>query len=307
MINSVLIKTIPLIAFLVTLLASVGAVSESDEVLNKIFVIDYVGNEIHLDKPAQRIIALSPHIVENVFSAGAGDKLFGTIDYNLYPPEANSIRKVGGFDTLSLETIVALDPDLVIAWGSGNGSQTIAQLQSLGLPVYVDEPITMADISKSIRDIGILAGTETVSENVAEQFEAQLTQLRLNSENKNVVSVFYEVWHEPLQTLNKNHIISSVINVCQGENLFADAIPLAPKISKESVIARNPDVIVASGVDEKEPPWLSDWRQWASISAVKNASVFYIPPDLIQRHTTRILLGTAMMCEHLDKARDAKK
>ncbi len=307
MINSVLIKAIPLIAFLVTLLASVDAASESDEVFNKIFVVDYVGNEIHLDKPAQRIIALSPHIVENVFSAGAGDKLFGTIDYNLYPPEANSIRKVGGFDTLSLETIVALDPDLVIAWGSGNGSQTIAQLQSLGLPVYVDEPITMADISKSIRDIGILAGTETVSENVAEQFEAQLTQLRLNSENKNVVSVFYEVWHEPLQTLNKNHIISSVINVCQGENLFADAIPLAPKISIESVIARNPDVIVASGVDEKEPPWLSDWRQWASISAVKNASVFYIPPDLIQRHTTRILLGTAMMCEHLDKARDAKK
>ncbi|GAB1268390.1 cobalamin-binding protein [Aurantivibrio infirmus] len=307
MINSVLIKAIPLIAFLVTLLASVDAASESDEVFNKIFVVDYVGNEIHLDKPAQRIIALSPHIVENVFSAGAGDKLFGTIDYNLYPPEANSIRKVGGFDTLSLETIVALDPDLVIAWGSGNGSQTIAQLQSLGLPVYVDEPITMADISKSIRDIGILAGTETVSENVAEQFEAQLTQLRLNSENKNVVSVFYEVWHEPLQTLNKNHIISSVINVCQGENLFADAIPLAPKISIESVIARNPDVIVASGVDEKEPPWLSDWRQWGSITAVKNASVFYIPPDLIQRHTTRILLGTAMMCEHLDKARDATK
>lgn len=293
-------------AFTASWLNSPAAMADEgvdSKTIGGIQLTDFAGNKIFLDKPAQRIVALSPHIAENIFSAGAGKKLVATVDYSDFPAQAATIKRIGAFNTLSLEVILAVNPDLVIAWGSGNGPQIISQLRSLGFAVYVDEPITLQDVMKSIGDIGLLAGTTEISEKVVSDFEEKLSALRSANEKKSPVNVLYEVWHDPLQTLNQNHIISSIINLCQGENIFSDAIPHAPKVSVEAVIARNPDVIVASGLGEEEPSWLPEWQRWPSINAVKNNSVFYIPPDIIQRHTTRILEGASLMCEHLDSAR----
>lgn len=276
-----------------------GAMSASGEVA----VEDYLGRTVTLEQPAKRIIALAPHVVENAYSAGAGDYLVGAVDYSDYPAEAQKLPRVGGYNTYSLEAILALSPDLVITWVSGNGAQVINQLSRLGIPVYADEPKTLVDVAHSIRDIGTLAGTTETSDAVADDFLSRLDTLRKQNAKASQLKVFYQVWNQPLQTVNGEHIISDVLSVCAATNSFADALSLAPKINIETVLERNPDVILASGMGAAKPPWLDDWREFPSLKAVKNDHLFFVEADYIQRHTTRILEGTERICEMLRQTR----
>ncbi|WP_052691895.1 cobalamin-binding protein [Teredinibacter purpureus] len=266
-------------------------------------VTDFSGTTITLDKPAKRIVALAPHIVENLFSAGAGHAIVGAVDYCDYPPEAVNIPRVGAISSHSLEAILALKPDLVIGWNSGHGGLILPKLATLGIPVYASNPLNLKDVAKSIRDFGILTGNTGIAEQQATQYLTRLNRLRARNQGKPTVSVLYQVWNSPLQTLNDQHIISDLIQLCNGLNAFGDLPVVAPKLSIESVLARNPDVIVASGMGEQRPDWLDEWQQWPSLNAVQSQNLFFIPPDIIQRHTARILDGGAQMCEHLDKAR----
>ena len=263
-------------------------------------VIDFAGREVKLANPAQRIVALAPHVVENLFSAGAGDKIVGVVSYSDFPPAARAIAQVGSYNAFSLETIVALQPDLVVMWYSGNGIQTLSRLEALGIPVYVSELRQLADIPASIRRLGTLAGTRAIAEVEALRIERRLLQLEANYGTGEPAAVFYQIWNRPLQTVNGSHLISQVIALCGGHNLFADATSLAPTISLESVLARNPDVIVASGMDRSRPEWLDSWKAYPGISAVRDGALYFIEPDHIQRPTARVLLGAQRLCNLLD-------
>lgn len=269
----------------------------------EISVTDFLGRKVTLEKPAQRIIALAPHIVENIYSAGAGDRLVGAVDYCDYPAEAKKIPRVGAISAYSLEAIVALKPDLVVMWNSGLGGKNLPKFLELGFTVYASDPKTLEDIPRSIRDYGILTGQQTVADQNAAAFTARLQQLREQYRGQKSVSVLYQVWNQPLQTLNNEHIISDVIRLCGGTNAFGDAPTIAPKISVESVITRNPQAIIASGMGEEKPEWLDDWKKYPGLSAVKNGNLFFVPPDIIQRHTIRMLQGAERMCEALEVAR----
>ena len=253
-------------------------------------------------KPVERIIALAPHITENVFSAGAGDKLVGVVSYSNYPEAAKKLPIVGGYHSLNIEAILALQADLVIMWDEGNGP-TLEKLEKLGMTVYVSELRNLDDIPKSIRNISQLAGTETTGEAESQRLEAALTRLKAHYANQKPLSVFYQVWNQPLQTVNGEHMISDVIRLCGGQNSFADVPQLAPKIGIESILQRNPEVIVASGMDVDRPEWLDDWKAYPSLTAVKKDNLYFVPPDFIQRPTARLLQGAEMMCEHLKAAR----
>ncbi len=279
----------------------------SVQVSAQITVIDYLDRRVELEKPAQRVVALAPHIVENVYAAGAGDTLVGAVDYCDYPPAARDIPRVGAISAYSLEAIVALKPDLVLVWSSGHGAKVLPRLIALGLPVYASDPGTLEDIPRSIRDFGTLTGNSAVAEQSAVRFETQLAQLKTRHEGQQPVSVLYQVWNQPLQTLNDAHLISDVIRLCGGRNIFGDAPTLAPRVSLEAVLTRNPDVIVASGMGEARPEWLDDWKKWPSLTAVKNNHLYFVPPDIIQRHTPRILQGAEMLCAHLVKSRHTPK
>jgi iron complex transport system substrate-binding protein len=270
----------------------------------EIEVQDYLGRTVALTKPAHRIIALAPHIIENIYSAGAGNYLVAAVDYSNYPPAAKTLPRIGSYNTFSLETILALSPDLVITWVSGNGGEVVDQLTRLGIAVYADEPKTLLDIARSIRDIGTLAGTRQVSEAVAEQFLARLQSLERRHAGGPQLEVFYQVWNQPLQTVNGQHIISDVLALCGAKNSFADALPLAPTINIETVLERNPDVILASGMGEEKPEWLDDWRRFPTLKAVQNDQLYFVSPDHIQRHTLRILHGVERVCSHLEMSRD---
>lgn len=269
----------------------------------EIRVTDATGRQVTLERPAQRIVALAPHIVENVFSAGAGDTLVGVVEYSDYPPAARDIPQVGGAYTWSLEQLVALRPDLVLMWGSGNGINTLPRLESLGLRVYVSEPRKLADISASIRDFGILAGTGPTAAVAADRFDREIKALEDNYSGKESVTVFYQIWDSPLQTVNGQHLISQVIELCGGENIFAELAQLAPQVSLESVLERNPQAIIASGMGAYRPDWLDAWRNYPTLAAVQRGALLHVDPDLVQRSTARISHGARSICEQLAAVR----
>ena len=264
-----------------------------------ITVTDFFDREVRLGQPAQRIVALGPHIVENVFSAGAGDKLVGVVDYSDYPGQASSIPRVGNFHSWSLEAIVALQPDLVIVWGSGNGADSVPALERLGFTVFVSELRRLPDIAASIRALSTLAGTEAAGQAEAQRIEQAFEGLRRRYAREQPVPVFYQIWDEPLQTVNGEHMISQVINLCGGRNIFADTPLIAPKVNIESVLQINPAAIVAGGMDEARPEWLDRWRAYPTLAAVTNDALLFVPPDHLQRPTARLLLGARSLCEQL--------
>lgn len=266
-------------------------------------VEDFAGRTVTLPAPATRIVALAPHLTENLFSAGAGSKLVGVVSYSDYPPEASEIPEVGSYNAYSLETIASLQPDLIVMWGSGNGMRTLSRLEQLGIPVFVSELRQLDDIPRDIRALGILAGSAGVAELEAGRIEQALADLRTRYSELAPLKVLYEIWNEPLQTINGEHLISQVVELCGGRNIFAEVTTLAPRVNVESVLARAPDVIIASGLSDTRPQWLDEWRRYPALPAVRHNGLFFVDPDLLERPTARILLGARSLCEQLDTLR----
>lgn len=264
---------------------------------------DDLGDVLVLDAPATRIISLAPNVTETLFAIGAGQLIVGADEYSNYPPDAQRIPRVNNHATANYERILALAPDLVIAWQSGNSGPVIPRLRSLGLPVFVIEPRTLEDIADVTRRLGLLTGQRDEAQRRAEEFEAELVRLRQLFSDTTPVSVFYQIWNEPLITLNGRHVVSDVIRLCGGVNVFENAAPLVPYVNIEEVISANPDVIIASGSRGESPAWLAMWNRWRTLSAVRKGHIYAVHPDLIQRHSLRIVEGAAQVCEHLDRAR----
>jgi iron complex transport system substrate-binding protein len=269
----------------------------------EIAVTDVSGATIKLAAPARRIVSLAPHITEVLFAAGAGDRVVGTVDYSTYPPAAKSLANVGGYSRLDLEAIVALKPDLIIGWESGNAPASIARLRGLGLPVYLSQPNRIEDVAGELERIGHLAGTDTAANAAASAFRQRYARLATRYGKQPPVDVFYQIWKQPLMTVNGQQIISDAIRLCGGHNVFADLPILAPTVTVEAVIAANPEAIIASGMGDSRPEWLDDWRRWKTMKAVARGNLYFVPPELIQRHTPRILDGAERLCEHLETAR----
>ncbi len=271
-----------------------------------IVVRDDAGQDVRLAAPARRIVSLAPHITETLFAAGAGDRLVGTVDYSDYPEAARRLPRVGGYSNLNLEAIVAAKPDLVIGWQTGNSPAQIERLRKLGIPVFLSQPDRIEDVARDLEKFGALAGTGRIADAAAADFRARLETLRSRYGNRPAVRTFYEIWRQPLMTVGGRQIISNVIRLCGGENIFASLQPMAPTVSTEAVLAADPEVIVASGMGEARPEWLDDWKRWPKLTAAARGNLFFIPPDLIQRHTPRLLDGAERMCKDLETARERR-
>lgn len=274
---------------------------------SSIEVIDFSGQKIRLDHPAKRIVALTPHLVENVYSAGAGDQLVGVIQFSDFPEQATQLPIVGGYEKVNHEKILELAPDLILAWQSGNAHSGVRLLQELGFTVYIDQANSLEDVAKTIEDIGILAGTQSTATKVADQYLNTLKIRRQQYQDTPKLKAFYQVWNEPLQTINGDHIISDTLNVCGAENIFANEPAVAPIVNIESILERNPDIIVASGISATRPKWLDNWKRWPSLTAVQQDNLLFVNADHIQRHTVRLLLAIESLCEQTDEVREKLK
>ncbi len=273
----------------------------------EIVVTDAGGTVVRLAAPAQRIVSLAPYITELVYAAGAGDRLVGNVEFGQHPPQAKSIPKVGGYERFDLEAILALKADLVLGWESGNPQAMISRMRALGLTVHLSQPDRIEDVAGELELIGKLAGSEAAAAAAATAFRERHAQLARRYSRRPSVDVFYQVWKQPLMTVNGKQIISDVIRLCGGRNVFAQLPALAPTVSVEGVIAADPEVIIASGMDDARPEWLDDWRRWGSMKAVLRDNLYFVPPDLIQRHTPRLLDGAEKLCVHLETARGKRR
>ncbi len=273
----------------------------------EIEVTDDSGDPIRLAQPARRIISLAPNLTELLFAAGAGTKIVGTVSHSDYPAAASQIPLIGDSFNLDIEAIITLQPDLILLWQSGTGEPAWRKLKALGLTVYRAEPDTLEKIATSLERFGQLADTSAIANNHSRELREQIAQLGKRYTHKPVIQVFYQFWDKPIYTVNGQHLISHIIELCGGQNIYADLGTLTPRINPESVLERNPEVIIASGEDETPPVWLDYWKQWPELTATQRNQIFYIPPDYLQRHTSRVMTGAKRVCEYIDRARQTSR
>jgi iron complex transport system substrate-binding protein len=269
-------------------------------------VRDDAGHVVELDAPARRIVSLAPNLTELLFAAGAGDRVAGTSEFSDYPAAARNIPRIGGGAGLDIEAIIALQPDLVVAWESGNPDGQLERLQRLGMTLFLSEPRQLLDVPGTLVRLGQLAGSEQVAEAAARAFELRYRELQRRYSTRPTVTVFYQVWRQPLMTVNGEHLISDVIRLCGGRNVFSDLPVLAPQIDIEAVLAADPAVIIVGTGGTSEIAELQDWQRWSMLTAVAQGHLYGVQRELLVRHSPRILDGAEQVCGILEKVRNGE-
>ncbi|MDX9707294.1 MAG: cobalamin-binding protein [Azospira sp.] len=272
----------------------------------QISVRDDAGNTVTLARPAERIVSLAPHMTETLFAAGAGERIVGTVEHSDYPAAATRIVRIGSYSRVDLEAVAALKPDLILGWESGNATAHLGKLKALGYTIYLSQPNHIEDVAGEIERLGALAGTGATANAEADRLRARLAALRAEYAGKPTVRTFYQFWQRPVMTVGREQIITDVIRLCGGENVFGHLDQMAPTVSVEAVIAANPEAIVASGRDDARPEWLDEWKRWPGVEAVKRNNLFVVPGELIMRHTPRLFDGAERLCRHLETARQRR-
>lgn len=254
------------------------------------------------DKPL-RIVALAPHIVENLYAIGAGDLIVGTLDYADYPQEATKIERIGSYNGISIEKLLMLKPDMVIAWKSGNQAEDLAQIKRLGIELHLSNPRSIEGVAKEILKLGQLTGRIEQSKKVAEAFTVKLNAIKAIQQNKTTLTGFYQLWPEPMMTVSKNTWINQLIETCQVTNVFADSDTDYPQISIENVIVTKPQIIIIPDEKSKRVIPTVNWQQWPEIPAVKYEQFISVNADLLHRFSPRMLDGLAQMCDKVEESR----
>jgi vitamin B12 transport system substrate-binding protein len=251
--------------------------------------------------PAKRVIALSPHAVEMLYAIGAGSTILATTDHADFPAAALDIPRIAGYYGAQIERVIELNPDLVVVWGSGNKAEDIERIKELGFKVFNSDPKSLEAVAVDLKALGELTGHEDEANKVADDYLAELAELRQQNLAKAEVKVFYQLWSTPLMTVSKNSWIQQIIEVCHGDNVYFEAASDYPQVSLEAVLLKMPEVILQS--QDKGNILGVDWSQWQEIPAVKHKHIYQLNADLLHRAAPRALLGVNALCEALDKAR----
>jgi iron complex transport system substrate-binding protein len=265
-------------------------------------VVDDSGQTVSLPRPAQRIVALAPHITEQLFAIGVGERIVGTTEYADFPPAAQAIPRVGRAHSLDLERISAAAPDLIVVWGSGFPPALVDALRRLRVPVYINEPGALESVATSLERLGTLTAAPRATA-AASDFRARLAELRGRYAGRSEVRVFYQVWSQPLMTLGRPHVLTEAIVACGGRNVFGTLAPIAPHVSTEAVLAAAPQLIATAEADAKPSAALDMWRRFATLPAVRNELLVTLDGNKINRHSPRMLDEIAVLCEHIERAR----
>ncbi len=261
----------------------------------------------------QRIITLAPHLSELVDAAGGSNRLVSVSAFSNLPESVKQLPITSDARSIDLEKMKSLRPDLIIYWHGGT-SET--QIQSIKKTFNKDvqfisvQPKKLSDIAKDIETISKALGTQSIAKKNADALRLKITELstkQQNAKQKNngdrKVRVFYQVWAQPLMTINQDHIIGDIIQLCGGEQLFAREKVLVPTVSREAVIKANPEIIFTA-VDSTKMN--TDWTMWSSfpqLAATKNKALIDLDGDIISRPSPRIMQGAEKICSEINKVR----
>lgn len=265
--------------------------------------VDDAGRTVTLPRPAARVVSLSPHATELLFAAGGGANVVGTMVYSDYPEAARKLPLVGSSTGIDFERVVALRPDLLVAWQSGNTTRQLDELRRLGIPVFYSEPKRLDDVATSLERLGHLLGTDAQARRAAAAYRARIAGLASRYGARRKVDVFYQAWDKPLFTLSGRHIASDAIALCGGRNVFAEERAVAPQVDVEAVLLRDPAAIVGSPRYGDDRAGLSMWQRYPSLKAVRLGNLVTLDGDLLTRATPRLADGAAALCAALDGAR----
>jgi iron complex transport system substrate-binding protein len=269
----------------------------------EIRVTDDAGQEIVLKSPARRIVSLAPHVTETLFEAGAGRLIVGTVKYADYPEAAKKIPRVGDNALLDLERIVSLEPDLIVVWLHGNSEKHLEKVRKLGIPMYYDRPAKLSEIPASLARLGAGEPSEAQAGKAADAFAARLADLEKRYAHRPPVRLFFQVWQKPLLTINGTQIISDVIRLCGGRNIFAEDKLLVPTVDIEAVVSANPEAVVRYGKTTDPESAFEAWRKLPDFRPTATGNLVLLKTDALGRHSPGILDGAAVMCEELERVR----
>jgi len=249
------------------------------------------------------IIALAPHIVEMLYDVGAGEQIIGTTAFADFPEQAKKIPRIGNYVRLQLERVIELQPDLIIAWKSGNPSDDLARLEQLGFNIVYSQPNTFEDIAKEVRYFSKLTGHRQQGEQVAKKFENELDAIKKTYKNKSKITGFYELWSRPLTTVAKGSWPQQFLNVCQVNNPFKQVITPYPQISIEQVLPADVQLIIQPlSINQKEREGFN-WQDWTIIPAVANKQIIQPDADAMHRMSIRSLTALKDICKAIDNTR----
>jgi iron complex transport system substrate-binding protein len=268
-----------------------------------ITVTDDSGARIVIPKPAARIVSLTPGATEMLFAAGAGGKIVATVEYADEPPAARSIARIGDVGAIDVERLVALRPDVVVIWPSGGNTAQIEKVSRLGIPLYRQDVATLQDLPKSLRRLGILAGTSNVAERAADALQVRLDRLEHEYAGARRLTVLLQVWNRPIYTVGGRQLMSDALRICGAQNVFGDLHIPGPAVDVEAVIARNPEAIVAAAPAGQANAWLADWKRFPDLRAVKSGRLIPFEVDSFSRFGPSVLDATEQLCKVLAAAR----
>ena len=265
-------------------------------IAEEITFTDALGNKVVLTNSAQRIVSLAPSITEILFEIGAGGQVVGRTDYCNYPAEVLSLPSIGGFsaESISLESIIALEPDLVIG-GSIYQAEIIKALQEAGIPAFVSQPASLAEIKDSLSLFGQITGRADEAAAVADEMQARIdavTQAVSSVPADQRPAVFYEVWHEPLMSANGKTVVGELIELAGGVNIFAGLPDEYPTVSVEQIVEVDPKFIIgpSSHSDQLTTEMIGAREGWGDMYAVKNNAIYIVDGDIVSRYSPRIVI-----------------
>jgi iron complex transport system substrate-binding protein len=263
-------------------------------------IIDDAGRALPLTTAATRIVSLAPGATAMLFAAGAGERVVGTSDYSNEPEAARRIERVGDAQSFDVERILALHPDVVVVWSGGTSETQITRLERVGLPVYRHRIRRLADIPDSIRRLGTLAGTEAVAAAAAEELASRIAGLERRRAGARAGTILIQVWDHPIYTVGRAELMSDVVAVCGYRNVYDDLADPGPAVSLESVLARDPDLILAVGPDRRSADeWIRGWRAYPMLRAVRGARLIPWTDQRLSRLGPSMVDATEALCEAL--------
>ena len=235
------------------------------------------------------IVALSPSAAEILFTIGAGDQVSAVSEFTDFPAEAKAKPVVGGFDgkTLSIETIMSFKPDLVYLT-EGMHNFLIATLESNGIAYYVSKGESIASVEQEILEVGKITGHEKEAKKVVDDMEKKLKKAAGAAKKDGPIKVYWEVWNAPYMSAGSTSFINDVIKAAGGENIFADLSDAYPMVSEETIIAREPAVILIPASTGLESSAVGLRNGWADIPAVKGGRVFVVDDNVYTRPGPRV-------------------